>query len=128
MIIIKILPKIINDMLEISIEKINELHIKQRYWIENNNVKNIVKDVCSYMSKTHFYPENYNIVVSEQELNSLMEELQNLELFNFYLSKIKTKNNIETAYIVLSMFLYDSFWHIYNTDKKLIKNIRLNRK
>ena len=130
---LKLLPKITNEMLEIIIQDIkdnkNTNKLKQREWINNPEIEEIVRDVSAYMSKTYLYPEKYNIVVSEQELETLINELQSIDLFNFYLDNIKADlDNTMKAYLAFSSFLYDTFWQIYNNNKKLIKDLRLGRK
>lgn len=130
---LKLLPKITNEMLEIIIQDIkdneNTNKLKQREWINNSEIEEIVRDVCAYMSKTYLYPEKYNIVVSAKELETLINELQSINLFNFYLENIKADlDNTMKTYLAFSSFLYDTFWQIYNNNKKLIKDLRLGRK
>lgn len=130
-----ILPLVIDNTLSIIVEKINTLEkisrieIPYREWKDNPVIDDIIRDVSKYMSETYFYPEKYNLFVSEKELSNLLDDLSGENLYNFFLSQINgTVEDREKAHGAFTLFLYNTFWFLYKNNKKMIKNLKLGRK
>ena len=131
----QLIPKILNDTIEIIVDKIDgDKHLKKtklKDWKNNEDIQKEIHNICKYMAETYLYPEKYNIIVDEQELQKLLDELKTDTRFLFYFEKVfNVPQNLlldKTCFSFAST-IYDMFWHIYETNRKIIKNIRFNRK